>query len=68
MATRCRIQPAALALVAVACLALAWRRRYPVTVLAVSIAAVTIYTLLGYVNGAALTRPGLSPCTRWPPR
>jgi signal transduction histidine kinase len=48
---------AALALVAVACLALAWRRRYPVTVLAVSVAAVTIYTLLGYVNGAALLAP-----------
>jgi signal transduction histidine kinase len=48
---------AALALVAVACLALAWRRRYPVTVLAVSVTAVTIYTLLGYVNGAALLAP-----------
>jgi signal transduction histidine kinase len=48
---------AALALVAVACLALAWRRRYPVTVLAVSVAAVTIYSLLGYVNGAALLAP-----------
>jgi signal transduction histidine kinase len=48
---------AALALVAVACLALAWRRRYPVTVLAVSVAAVTVYTLLGYVNGAALLAP-----------
>jgi hypothetical protein len=32
---------AALALVAVACLVLAWRRRYPVAVLAVSTAAVT---------------------------
>jgi signal transduction histidine kinase len=48
---------AALALVAVACLALAWRRRYPVTVLAVSVAAVTVYSLLGYVNGAALLAP-----------
>ena len=48
---------AALALVAVACLALAWRRRYPVTVLAVSTAAVTVYSLLGYVNGAALIAP-----------
>ena len=48
---------AALTLVAVACLALAWRRRYPVTVLAVSITAVTIYSLLGYVNGAALLAP-----------
>jgi signal transduction histidine kinase len=48
---------AALLLVAVACLALAWRRRAPVVVLAVSVAAVTAYTLLGYVNGAALIAP-----------
>jgi signal transduction histidine kinase len=48
---------AALALVAVACLALAGRRRYPFAVLAVSVTAVTIYTLLGYVNGAALLAP-----------
>jgi signal transduction histidine kinase len=47
----------ALLLVAVACLALAWRRRAPVVVLAVSVAAVTAYTLLGYVNGAALIAP-----------
>jgi signal transduction histidine kinase len=51
---------AALALVAVACLALAWRRRYPVTVLAVSAAAVAVYSLLGYVNGAALLAPVLA--------
>jgi signal transduction histidine kinase len=51
---------AALALVAVACLVLAWRRRYPVTVLAVSVAAVTVYSLLGYVNGAALVAPILA--------
>jgi signal transduction histidine kinase len=48
---------AALALVAVACLVLAWRRRWPVTVLAVCVAAVTGYTLLGYVNGAVLIAP-----------
>ena len=48
---------AALALVAVACLALAWRRRYPVAVLAITTAAVTAYSLLGYVNGAALLAP-----------
>ena len=48
---------AAVLLVAVACLALAWRRRYPVTVLAVSVAAVSAYSLLGYVNGAALVAP-----------
>ena len=51
---------AALALVVVACLALAWRRRYPVTVLAVSVAAVTVYSLLGYVNGAVLIAPVLA--------
>jgi signal transduction histidine kinase len=50
----------ALALVAVACLALAWRRRYPVTVLAVSTTAVAIYSLLGYVNGASLIAPVLA--------
>jgi signal transduction histidine kinase len=48
---------AALALVAAGCLALAWRRRYPVAVLAVCTAAVTAYSLLGYVNGAALVAP-----------
>jgi signal transduction histidine kinase len=51
---------AALTLVAVACLALAWRRRYPVTVLAVSTIAVAVYSLLGYVNGAALLAPILA--------
>src|SRR6266567_9540970 len=48
---------AALLLVAVACLVLAWRRRYPVTVLVVSTAAVSAYSLLGYVNGAAMVAP-----------
>jgi signal transduction histidine kinase len=51
---------AALLLVGVACLALAWRRRYPVTVLAVAVAAVTVYSLLGYVNGASLVAPILA--------
>jgi signal transduction histidine kinase len=51
---------AALLLVAVAGLALAWRRRYPVTVLAVSTAAAATYTLLGYVNGAVLLAPILA--------
>jgi signal transduction histidine kinase len=50
---------AALLLVAIACLVLAWRRRYPVIVLAVSVGAVTVYSLLGYVNGAALVAPVL---------
>jgi signal transduction histidine kinase len=48
---------AALALVAAACLVLAWRRSHPLPVLAVSAAAVTCYSLLGYVNGAALLAP-----------
>jgi signal transduction histidine kinase len=48
---------AALLLVAVACLALAWRRRWPVAVLGVSVAAATVYTLLGYENGAVLVAP-----------
>jgi signal transduction histidine kinase len=47
-------------LVAVACLALAWRRRYPVTALAVSAGAVAVYSLLGYVNGAVLVAPVLA--------
>jgi signal transduction histidine kinase len=48
---------AALVLVAVACLVLAWRRRWPVAVLALSIAAASVFTLLGYVNGAVLVAP-----------
>ncbi len=40
-----------------ACLVLAWRRRWPVAVLGVSVAAATVYTLLGYVNGAVLVAP-----------
>ncbi len=48
---------AALVLVGLACLVLAWRRRWPVTVLGTSIAAVTVFTLLGYLNGAALVAP-----------
>jgi signal transduction histidine kinase len=51
---------AALLLVAVACLVLAWRRRWPVAVLAVSAAAVTVYSVLGYVNGASLVAPVLA--------
>jgi len=48
---------AALLLVAVACLVLAWRRRYPITVLVLSTAAVSAYSLLGFVNGAVLIAP-----------
>ena len=51
---------AAFLLVAVAGLALAWRRRYPVPVLCVSTAAVVTYSLLGYVNGAALLAPAVA--------
>ncbi len=51
---------AAVLLVAVACLVLVWRRRWPVAVLAVSVGAVTAYSLLGYVNGAALVAPVLA--------
>ncbi len=39
---------------------LAVRRRYPVPVLAVSTAAVMAYSLLGYVNGAALLAPAVA--------
>jgi signal transduction histidine kinase len=52
--------PGALALVAVACLALAWRRQWPVAVLGVSTAAVCIFSLLGYVNGAAMLAPAIA--------
>jgi len=47
----------ALLLVAVASVVLIWRHRWPLAVLAVSTAAVLGYTLLGYVNGAALVAP-----------
>ncbi|MFI5313823.1 MAG: sensor histidine kinase [Candidatus Dormibacteria bacterium] len=45
---------AAFVLVGVAAVSLAWRRRYPVVVLAVSLTCVVVYSLLGYVNGTAL--------------
>jgi signal transduction histidine kinase len=48
---------AAALLVLVSALVLIWRRRAPVTVLLVSLAAVVAYTCLGYVNGAALLNP-----------
>jgi signal transduction histidine kinase len=50
----------ALLLVAAASLALAWSRRWPLAVLAVSTAAVSAYSLLGFVNGAALLSPALA--------
>ena len=48
---------AAFILVGVACLVLAWRRRWPVAVLGVSVAAAATFTLLGYLNGAVLVAP-----------
>ncbi|HEX8007067.1 MAG TPA: sensor histidine kinase [Trebonia sp.] len=48
---------AAYLLVVAACLPLAFRRRWPAAVLVVSTAAVAVYSLLGYVNGAALVAP-----------
>ena len=42
------------ALVAIAAVSLAWRRRFPLTVLGVSLGCVAVYSLLGYVNGTAL--------------
>jgi signal transduction histidine kinase len=48
---------AAYILVAVACLVLAFRRRWPAAVLVTSTVAVAVYSLLGYVNGAALLAP-----------
>ena len=51
---------AALLLVAAACLVLALKRRYPVTVLLVSTAAVVTYTALGFVNGAVLLAPAIA--------
>jgi signal transduction histidine kinase len=48
---------AALVLVGVACLVLTWRRRWPVAVLGISVAAAAAYTLLGYLNGAVLVAP-----------
>jgi signal transduction histidine kinase len=51
---------AALLLVAAAGAVLAWRHRYPRTVLACSTAAVVAYTLPGYVNGVALLLPAVA--------
>jgi signal transduction histidine kinase len=51
---------AALILVVVAGMALAWRNRYPLAVLGVSTAAVVVYSLLGYVNGASLLLPAVA--------
>jgi signal transduction histidine kinase len=47
----------ALLLVGLATVVLIWRNRWPIAVLAVSTAGVFAFTLLGYVNGAALLAP-----------
>jgi signal transduction histidine kinase len=51
---------AALLLVAAAGAVLAWRHRYPRMVLCCSTAAVSVYSLLGYVNGVALLLPAVA--------
>jgi signal transduction histidine kinase len=51
---------AAFLLVILAGLVLIWRYRYPRTVLCVSTAAVAVYSLLGFVNGAALLLPAVA--------
>ena len=50
----------ALLLVVLACLVLAGRYRWPLTVLVISAAAVLAYTALGYVSGAALVAPPIA--------
>jgi signal transduction histidine kinase len=50
----------ALLLVVAACVVLAAKRRYPLTVLATSTAAVVTYTALGYVTGAVLLAPAIA--------
>jgi len=50
----------ALGLILVAGLALAWRYRYPRTVLSLTTAAVAVYSLLGYINGASLLIPAVA--------
>jgi signal transduction histidine kinase len=47
-------------LVAAAGIALAWRRRWPVGVLAFTIVTVSAYSMLGYVYGAALVAPTIA--------
>jgi signal transduction histidine kinase len=50
----------AIALVAVGSLVLAFRRRYPIQTLCVSMAAVAAFSLLGYENGAAVLAPAVA--------
>ncbi|MDR2987489.1 MAG: sensor histidine kinase [Nocardiopsaceae bacterium] len=50
----------ALLLVGLATVVLIWRNRWPIAVLTVSTAGVLIFTLLGYVNGAAILAPAFA--------
>jgi signal transduction histidine kinase len=52
--------PAALLLVIAAGAALAWRHRYPRTVVCVSTAAIVAYSLPGWVNGSSLLLPAIA--------
>src|SRR5258708_35965964 len=61
------VAPAAFALVAIASLVLAGRRRYPPAVLALSTAAAPAYTPPGYVNGPPPLSPAFRPDPRPPP-
>jgi signal transduction histidine kinase len=47
-------------LVAAAGIALAWRRRWPVGVWAFTVVTVSVYSVLGYVYGAALIAPAIA--------
>jgi signal transduction histidine kinase len=47
-------------LVAAAGIALAWRRRWPVGVWALTVVIVSVYSMLGYVYGAALIAPAIA--------
>jgi signal transduction histidine kinase len=51
---------AAFLLVGAACLVLVAKRRYPITVLAISTCAAAVYSLLGYVNGAVVVAPTIA--------
>jgi signal transduction histidine kinase len=47
-------------LVAAAGIALAWRRRWPIGVWAFTVVTVSVYSVLGYVYGAALIAPAIA--------
>jgi signal transduction histidine kinase len=58
--TAAHMPTAALLLVAVACLVLAGRRWRPRAVLVISVAAVSVYSAIGYENGAVLLAPAIA--------